>query len=169
MEWDKAWEITTQSIAYTNHTLMPEALEKWDLKLFKTLLPRHMEIIYEINRRFLQVVRLHYPGDDAMLEKMSIIDENGNKYVRMAHLATIGSHHVNGVAALHSELVKTQLMPEFADLWPHKFTNVTNGVTPRRWIASANPCLVEELDEYAPGWVTDGEKLRQLEKSVSNP
>ena len=111
----------------------------------------------------------HYPGDDAMLEKMSIIDENGNKYVRMAHLATIGSHHVNGVAALHSELVKTQLMPEFADLWPHKFTNVTNGVTPRRWIASANPCLVEVLDQYAPGWITDGEKLKQLEDHIDDP
>ena len=168
IEWEEAWEIVTKSVAYTNHTLLPEALEKWDLKLFKTLLPRHMEIIYEINRRFLQVVRLHYPGDDAMLEKMSIIDENGNKYVRMAHLATIGSHHVNGVAALHSELVKTQLMPEFADLWPHKFTNVTNGVTPRRWIASANPCLVEVLDQYAPGWITDGEKLRQLENHIDD-
>ena len=168
LEWEAAWEIVTKSVAYTNHTLLPEALEKWDLKLFKTLLPRHMEIIYEINRRFLQVVRLHYPGDDAMLEKMSIIDENGNKYVRMAHLATIGSHHINGVAALHSELVKTQLMPEFADLWPHKFTNVTNGVTPRRWIASANPCLVEVLDQYAPGWITDGEKLRQLENHIDD-
>ncbi len=136
IEWEQAWEITSKSIAYTNHTLLPEALEKWDLKLFKTLLPRHMEIIYEINRRFLQVVRLQYPGDDSMLEKLSIIDERGNKSVRMAHLATVGSHHVNGVAALHSELVKTQLMPEFYDLWPHKFTNVTNGVTPRRWVAS---------------------------------
>ena len=105
MEWDQAWEIVTKSVAYTNHTLLPEALEKWDLKLFKTLLPPHMEIIYEINRRFLQVVRLHYPGDESMLEKMSIIDESGNKAVRMAHLATVGSHHVNGVAALHSELV----------------------------------------------------------------
>ena len=164
IEWEQAWEIVTKSVAYTNHTLLPEALEKWDLKLFKTLLPRHMEIIYEINRRFLQVVRLHYPGDDAMLEKMSIIDENGNKYVRMAHLATIGSHHVNGVAALHSELVKTQLMPEFADLWPHKFTNVTNGVTPRRWIASANPALTEVFDEYVgPDWITNMESLKKLE------
>ena len=168
IEWEPAWEIVSKTIAYTNHTLLPEALEKWDLKLFKTLLPRHMEIIYEINRRFLQVVRLHYPGDDKMLEKMSIIDEGGNKSVRMANLATIGSHHVNGVAALHSELVKTQLMPEFNDLWPHKFTNVTNGVTPRRWVASANPCLVEVLDEYAPGWITDGEKLRQLEDHIDN-
>ena len=169
IEWEPAWEIVSKTIAYTNHTLLPEALEKWDLKLFKTLLPRHMEIIYEINRRFLQVVRLHYPGDDSMLEKMSIIDERGNKSVRMANLATIGSHHVNGVAELHSELVKTQLMPEFNDLWPHKFTNVTNGVTPRRWVASSNTCLAEVLDEYAPGWITNGEKLRQLEDHIDNP
>ena len=168
IEWEPAWEIVSKTIAYTNHTLLPEALEKWDLKLFKTLLPRHMEIIYEINRRFLQTVRLHYPGDDSMLEKMSIIDERGNKSVRMANLATIGSHHVNGVAELHSELVKTQLMPEFNDLWPHKFTNVTNGVTPRRWVASCNTCLVEVLDQYAPGWITDGEKLRQLEDHIDN-
>jgi starch phosphorylase len=164
IEWEQAWEITHNSIAYTNHTLLPEALEKWDLKLFKNLLPRHMEIIYEINRRFLQVVRLQYPGDDSMLEKLSIIDEGGNKSVRMAHLATVGSHHVNGVAALHSELIKTQLMPEFNDLWPHKFTNVTNGVTPRRWIASCNPSLTQVLDEYVgPDWITNMESLRKLE------
>jgi len=169
IEWEQAWEITSKSIAYTNHTLLPEALEKWDLKLFKTLLPRHMEIIYEINRRFLQVVRLQYPGDDSMLEKMSIIDERGNKSVRMAHLATVGSHQVNGVAALHSELVKTQLMPEFYDLWPHKFTNVTNGVTPRRWIASCNPALVEVLDEYCPGWITNMESLTRLKDKRYDP
>ncbi len=164
IEWEQAWEITSKSIAYTNHTLLPEALEKWDLKLFKTLLPRHMEIIYEINRRFLQVVRLHYPGDDSILEKMSIIDEHGNKSVRMAHLATVGSHHINGVAALHSELVKTQLMPEFYNLWPHKFTNVTNGVTPRRWIASANPPLAEVLDEtVGTGWISNMDSLKVLE------
>ncbi len=165
IEWEQAWEITSKTVAYTNHTLLPEALEKWDLKLFKTLLPRHMEIIYEINRRFLQVVRLHYPGDESMLEKMSIIDETGNKFVRMAHLATVGSHHINGVAALHSELVKTQLMPEFYNLWPHKFTNVTNGVTPRRWVASCNPALSEVLDEYVGSdWITNGEALKKLEK-----
>ena len=169
IEWDQAWEITTKSVAYTNHTLLPEALEKWDLKLFKTLLPRHMEIIYEINRRFLQVVRLHYPGDDSILGKMSIIDEGGNKAVRMAHLATVGSHHVNGVAALHSELVKTQLMPEFNDLWPHKFTNVTNGVTPRRWIASCNPGLSEVLDEYCPDWITNMESLTTLKDKRYDP
>ena len=168
MEWESAWEIVSSTISYTNHTLLPEALEKWDLKLFKNLLPRHMEIIYEINRRFLQVVRLHYPGDDTMLAKMSIIDESGNKSVRMANLATIGSHHVNGVAALHSELVKTQLMPEFNDLWPHKFTNVTNGVTPRRWVASSNPGLAEVLDEYAPGWITNGNTLKNLENHIDD-
>ena len=164
IEWENAWEITHKSIAYTNHTLLPEALEKWDLKLFKTLLPRHMEIIYEINRRFLQTVRLQYPGDDSMQEKLSIIDEGGNKSIRMAHLATVGSHHVNGVAALHSELVKTQLMPEFYDLSSHKFTNVTNGVTPRRWVASSNPSLTELLDEHiGPEWVTNMDKLRALD------
>ena len=169
IEWEHAWEIVTKSIAYTNHTLLPEALETWDLKLFKSLLPRHLEIIYEINRRFLQVVRLNYPGDDSKLEKMSIIDERGNKSVRMANLATIGSHHVNGVAALHSDLVKSQLMPEFYDLWPHKFTNVTNGVTPRRWIASCNPALTEVLDSYCPGWITNMESLTQLEGKRYDP
>ena len=168
--WEDAWEIVTKSIAYTNHTLMPEALEKWDLRLFQNLLPRHIEIIYEINRRFLQVVRLNYPGDDSMLEKMSIIDERGYKAVRMAHLATIGSHHVNGVAALHSELVKTQLMPEFYDLWPHKFTNVTNGVTPRRWIVSSNPALTNVLDEYlGTDWVTNMDSLKKLEENQHDP
>ena len=170
IEWDQAWEITTKSVAYTNHTLLPEALEKWDLKLFKNLLPRHMEIIYEINRRFLQVVRLHYPGDDSKLEKMSIIDEHGNKAVRMAHLATVGSHHVNGVAALHSELVKTKLMPEFYDLWPHKFTNVTNGVTPRRWLASCNSGLAEVLDDYVGlDWITNMDALNTLETGLNDP
>ena len=169
IEWDQAWEITSNSVAYTNHTLLPEALETWDLRLFKTLLPRHMEIIYEINRRFLQVVRLHYPGDNTKLEKMSIIDERGNKAVRMANLATVGSHHVNGVATLHSELIKAQLMPEFYDLWPHKFTNITNGVTPRRWIASCNSGLSEIFEQYVgPKWVTDMDLLTQLENHVND-
>jgi len=170
MEWEPAWEIVTKSVAYTNHTLMPEALEKWDLKLFGDLLPRHLEIIYEINRRFLQTVRLHYPGNDEILEKMSIIDEHGNKAVRMAHLATVGSHHVNGVAELHSDLVKSQLMPEFADLWPNKFTNVTNGVTPRRWLAHSNSPLTEVLDEYAGSdWVTNMDLLKKLEEKQYDP
>ena len=165
LEWDKAWDITTRSVAYTNHTLLPEALEKWDLNLFSSLLPRHLELIYEINRRFLQQVRLRYPGNDAIQRKLSIIDEEGGKAVRMAHLATIGAHHVNGVAALHSDLVREQLMPEFAALWPEKFTNVTNGVTPRRWVALANPELSTLLDEHVgTGWIQDMEQLRRLEE-----
>ena len=114
---------------------------------FSDLLPRHLEIIYEINWRFLQQLRLRYPGDDKILQKLSIIDEDGAKSVRMAHLATIGAHHINGVAALHSDLIKRQLLPEFAELWPEKFTNVTNGVTPRRWVALANPSLSNLLDK----------------------
>ena len=164
LEWNQAWEITTQSVAYTNHTLLPEALEKWDLRLFADLLPRHLELIYEINRRFLQQVRLRFPGNDAILRKLSIIDEDGNKAVRMAHLATIGAHHVNGVAALHSDLVRTQLLPEFAALWPEKFTNVTNGVTPRRWVALANPEMSALFDQMVgPDWISNMESLRKLE------
>jgi len=163
--WDKAWNITTSSVAYTNHTLLPEALEKWDLGLFNDLLPRHLEIIYEINWRFLQQLRLRYPGDDKILQKLSIIDEEGSKSVRMAHLATIGAHHINGVAALHSDLIKRQLLPEFAALWPEKFTNVTNGVTPRRWVALSNPSLSNLLEEeVGPNWITNMDLLKNLEE-----
>ena len=169
LDWDKAWEITNRSVAYTNHTLLPEALEKWDLSLFKNLLPRHLELIYEINRRFLQQVRLKYPGNDLILRKLSIIDEEGGKAIRMAHLATIGAHHVNGVAALHSDLIKRQLLPEFAQLWPEKFTNVTNGVTPRRWVALANPELSKLLDkEIGPNWITNMDLLLELEKKEND-
>ncbi|KGG14628.1 MULTISPECIES: glycogen/starch/alpha-glucan phosphorylase [unclassified Prochlorococcus] len=168
-EWEKAWKITTSSVAYTNHTLLPEALEKWDLSLFSSLLPRHLELIYEINRRFLQQVRLRYPGNDVILRKLSIIDEEGCKAIRMAHLATIGAHHVNGVAALHSDLIKRQLMPEFAELWPEKFTNITNGVTPRRWVGLANPELSILLDkEVGKDWITNMELLKELEKKENN-
>ena len=164
LPWDTAWSITSRCLAYTNHTLLPEALEKWNLPLFASLLPRHLEIIYEINRRFLQQVRLRYPGNNQILRTLSIIDEDGDKAVRMAHLATIGAHHVNGVAALHSELVKTNLMPEFSALWPEKFTNVTNGVTPRRWLALANPKLRALLNEtIGEGWIQDLDQLGKLE------
>jgi len=137
--WDEAWAITTRAIAYTNHTLLPEALETWQLGLFSDLLPRHLEIIFEINSRFLQQVRLKWPGDTEVLQRLSIIDERGGKAVRMAHLAVVAAHHVNGVAALHSALVQSHLLPDFARLYPERFTNVTNGVTPRRWLALANP------------------------------
>ncbi len=169
LDWEQAWDITTRSLSYTNHTLLPEALEKWGLNLFASLLPRHLELIYEINRRFLQQVRLRYPGNDQVLRRVSIIDDEGNKAVRMANLATIASHHVNGVAALHSELVKQDLFPEFADLWPDKFTNVTNGVTPRRWIALANPKLTTLLNEaIGEGWISDLDQLRGLERYVDD-
>ena len=165
LDWDVAWDITSRSLAYTNHTLLPEALEKWGLPLFASLLPRHLELIFEINRRFLQQVRLKHPGDDAILRKLSIIDEEGQKAVRMAHLATVGSHHVNGVARLHSDLVKSSLMPEFAQLWPEKFTNVTNGVTPRRWMGLCNPQLRGLLDEViGQNWLHNLEELKQLER-----
>jgi len=162
LSWEQAWDIVSRSLSYTNHTLLPEALEKWDLQLFGSLLPRHLELIYEINRRFLQQVRLKYPGNEKILRKVSIIDEEGSRSVRMANLATVASHHVNGVAALHSDLVKRDLFPEFAALWPEKFTNVTNGVTPRRWLALANPRLTALLNEsIGDGWIRD---LRQLER-----
>ncbi|WP_094559064.1 glycogen/starch/alpha-glucan phosphorylase [Synechococcus sp. 8F6] len=169
LDWEVAWSITSRSVAYTNHTLLPEALEKWGLGLFGSLLPRHLELIYEINRRFLQQVRLKYPGNEQILRRVSIIDEEGGKAVRMAHLATVASHHVNGVAALHSELVKTELFPEFAALWPEKFTNVTNGVTPRRWVALANPQLSALLNEsIGEGWVNHLDELRKLEQFVDD-
>ncbi len=169
LSWDEAWTITCRCLSYTNHTLLPEALERWGLELFGSLLPRHLEIVYEINRRFLQQVRLKYPGNDQILRRVSIIDEGSFRSVRMAHLATIASHHVNGVAALHSELVKTELFPDFAALWPEKFTNVTNGVTPRRWVALANPKLTALLDDaVGDGWVSDLDKLRGLERFVDD-
>lgn len=145
--WDEAWYITTNTFAYTNHTLLPEALEKWRLDLFQNLLPRHLEIIYEINYHFLEELKAKYPGDDGKLSRMSVIDENGPKYVRMANLACIGSRRINGVARMHSELLKKHVLYDFYDLWPEKFFNVTNGVTPRRWIGASNQNLVDLLNK----------------------
>jgi len=164
LDWDQAWAIVSGSLAYTNHTLLPEALECWGLDLFGALLPRHLELIYEINARFLQQVRLRHPGNDQILRRVSIIDEGGAKAVRMAHLAVVGSHHVNGVAALHSDLVKRDLFPEFAAIWPEKFTNVTNGVTPRRWLALANPPLHDLLSQtVGADWPAQIDALQRLE------
>ncbi len=141
MDWEQAWKITQQTMAYTNHTLLPEALEKWPLQLFSHILPRHLEIIYEINSRFLDEVRLRFPGDDGRVARLSIIDESGDKCVRMAHLASVGSHCINGVAALHSDLLTKTVLKDMHDLYPDRFMNVTNGVTPRRWLALSNPGL----------------------------
>lgn len=141
LDWDFAWGLTTKVFAYTNHTLMPEALETWSIDLFGKLLPRHLQIIYEINHHFLQMVNHHFPGDTDLLTRVSIIDENQGRRVRMAHLAIVGSHTVNGVAALHSDLLKATLFADFHKIYPNKFTNMTNGITPRRWLNQANPDL----------------------------
>ncbi len=164
MDWATAWNVTQNTFGYTNHTLLPEALEKWPVGLFGKLLPRHLEIIYEINRHFLDAVRAKFPGDDARLRRMSLIDESGERYVRMAHLATVGSHRVNGVAELHSDLLVRTVMRDFAEMWPDRFTNVTNGVTPRRFIAVSNPPLAELITgRIGDGWLRDLAQLRQLE------
>jgi len=161
--WDEAWGITHESFAYTNHTLLPEALETWPLPLMQRLLPRHVEIIFEINRRFIAQVKQKFPGDDARVRRMSLIGEDGDKVVRMAHLATVASHHINGVAALHSRLLRETVLRDFAEMWPERFTNVTNGVTPRRFLALANPKLTNLIcDAIGDGWLRDLDKLEGL-------
>jgi starch phosphorylase len=168
--WDQAWRITTASTGYTNHTILPEALEKWPVKMFGQLLPRHLQIIYEINARFMRDVATRWPLDDDRLRRMSIIDERGEKYVRMAHLAIVGSCSVNGVAKLHTELLKKEVLRDFAELWPAKFNNKTNGITPRRWLLSANPALAHLITEYiGDPWITDLDQLRKLEPLVDDP
>ena len=165
IEWSVAWDITRRTFGYTNHTLLPEALERWPLPLFGQVLPRHLEIIFEINAGFLDEVRQRFPGDEAMLARMSLIDEEGQRYVRMAHLACVGSHSINGVAALHTALLEGDVLRDFHALWPDKFTNVTNGVTPRRFIALSNTRLAALIDEtIGEGWLTDLTRLKQLEK-----
>jgi len=163
-DWDKAWGITVASFGYTNHTLLPEALETWPLSMFREFLPRHLEIIYEINRRFLDEVRARFPGDEARVSRMSLISGEGNKRVRMAHLATVGSHAINGVAALHTDLLKNSVLHDFNALWPQRFSNKTNGVTPRRFLALANPGLRALLDRTIGNlWLADLSALRRLE------
>ena len=170
LDWDEAWDITVATFGYTNHTLLPEALETWPLELFAESLPRHLEIIYEINRRFLDEVRTRFPGDEDRVRRMSLIGEDGGKNVRMAHLATVGSHAINGVAALHSELLKASVLKDFYEMWPERFSNKTNGVTPRRFLALANPGLRELLDrKIGDGWLNDLDRLRGLEQFVDEP
>ncbi len=167
--WDKAWDITTKTLAYTNHTLLPEALEKWDVELFGKLLPRHLEIIYEINARFLKQVASFYKNDPAKLRDLSIIEEDGGKRVRMANLAIVGSHSVNGVAELHTKLLKERMFPDFNRMWPEKFHNITNGVTQRRWLHQSNPRLSELITSYiGDGWITDLEKIKGLLRYVDD-
>jgi glycogen phosphorylase len=164
VSWADAWNVTTRTFAYTNHTLLPEALERWPLEVFGRVLPRHLQIIYDINAHFLEEVRMRFLGDEERIRRMSIIDENDQRYVRMAHLACIGSHSINGVAALHTELLKRDVLRDFYELWPKKFSNKTNGVTPRRWLALSNPLLAELITEHiGAGWIKDLAELRRLE------
>jgi starch phosphorylase len=170
LDWDEAWAITVATFGYTNHTLLPEALETWPLAMFSESLPRHLEIVFEINRRFLDEVRGKFPGDDDRLRRMSLIGENGGRSVRMAHLATVGSHAINGVAALHSELLKESVLKDFYEMWPERFSNKTNGVTPRRFLALSNPGLRSLLDRtIGAGWLRDLERLRGLEEFADDP
>ena len=170
MEWENAWKITQNTFSYTNHTLLPEALEKWPVEIFGQILPRHLEIIYEINRRFLDQVRQAFPGDEQRIARLSIIDESGGKYVRMAHLACLGSRAVNGVAELHSKLLTREVLRDFYEIFPDKFHNVTNGVTPRRWMVLVNPRLSSLISEkIGDGWIRNLDELRGLEAFADDP
>jgi starch phosphorylase len=170
LEWDVAWHVTQNCLSYTNHTLLPEALEQWPRSLFASLLPRHLEIIVEINRRHLEGVRAKFPGDEERVRRLSLLNESNGGFVRMAHLAALGSHAINGVAELHTELLKTNVLRDFYDLTPQKFSNKTNGVTPRRWMVLSNPRLTKLLNaRLGCGWIRDLEKLRRLEPLVDDP
>ena len=164
LEWNEAWDICTRTFAYTNHTLMPEALEKWPVKMFEQLLPRHLQIIYQINHLFLQKVNIHFPNDPEKLARMSLIEEGPEKQIRMAYLSIVASHSVNGVAALHTELLKTRLVPDFSEFYPNKFNNKTNGITQRRWLLKANPKLSDLItSKIGDAWITDLSALKDLE------
>src|ERR1700730_12016407 len=161
--WDQAWELTKKTLAYTNHTLLPEALEKWPAAWFQVLLPRHLEIIYEINRRLLDEVRLRFPGDEGRVERVSLVEEGKERKIRMANLAIVGSHSTNGVAAVHSKLLRTTTVKDLAEMFPERFSNKTNGVTPRRWLLEANPELARTITEaIGDKWITNLSQLKQL-------
>ena len=168
--WDEAWDLTKRSLAYTNHTLLPEALEKWPLAWFEMMLPRHLEIIFEINRRLLDSVRVRFPGDEGRVERMSLVEEGAAKHVRMANLAIVGSHSTNGVAAIHSKLLRTSTVKELAEMFPERFSNKTNGVTPRRWLLMSNPVLADTITEaIGDSWITDLSQLKNLTPLAGDP
>jgi glycogen phosphorylase len=161
--WDQAWDLTKKTLGYTNHTLLPEALEKWPVTWFERLLPRHLEIIYEINRRLLDEVRLRFPGDDGRVQRVSLVEEGKERKIRMANLAIVGSHSTNGVAAIHSKLLRTTTVKDLAEMFPDRFNNKTNGVTPRRWLLQANPELAGAITQViGDRWITDLSQLKQL-------
>jgi glycogen phosphorylase len=167
--WDQAWDLTKRTLAYTNHTLLPEALEKWPVDLFEMLVPRHLEIIYEINRRLLDEVRLRFPGDNGRIERMSLVEEGGERKIRMANLAIVGSHSTNGVAAIHSKLLRTTTVRDLAEMYPERFSNKTNGVTPRRWLLQANPKLASTIsDAIGERWITNLGELSALKPLAEN-
>ena len=170
VEWEQAWEMTRRICAFTNHTLLPEALERWPVSLFQRVLPRHLQLVYEINQRFLDAVRTSYPGDDRRISRVSLIEEGPERHVRMANLAIVGSHSVNGVAEIHSKLIRTSLVPEFAEMFPERFNNKTNGVTPRRWLLHANPELRDLVTErIGDAWTRDITSLRAFERFADDP
>ena len=161
--WDQAWDLTKRTLGYTNHTLLPEALEKWPVAWFETLIPRHLELIYEINRRLLDDVRVRFPGDEGRVQRMSLVEEGSTRKIRMANLAIVGSHSTNGVSAVHSKLLRTTTVKDLAEMFPERFNNKTNGVTPRRWLLEANPALAHEITQViGDGWITDLSLLKQL-------
>ena len=165
LTWDKAWELTKKTLAYTNHTLLPEALEKWPVEWFQTLLPRHLEIIYEINRRLLDEVRLRFPGDEGRVERVSLVEEGAQRKIRMANLAIVGTHSTNGVAAVHSKLLRTTTVRDLAEMFPERFNNKTNGVTPRRWLLQSNPALAGAITQViGEQWITDLSQLNELKR-----
>jgi starch phosphorylase len=170
LSWDDAWGLTRRTLAYTNHTLLPEALERWPVELFEVLVPRHLEIVYEINRRFLSDIRRLYPGDDGRVQRMSLVEEAPVRKIRMAHLAVVGSHSTNGVAAIHSELLRSRVLSDFSEVFPSRFNNKTNGVTPRRWLHQANPFLSQLItQQLGESWITDLGQLRKLLPLADDP
>ena len=170
MEWDDAWKVTKKTFAYTNHTILPEALEQWPVWFFEQILPRHLQIVFDINTRFMEEVKERFPGDSDRLSRMSIVEEHWERKIRMAHLAIIGSHSVNGVAALHTEIIKNQLFRDFFEMYPERFNNKTNGITQRRWLKMANPTLADLISEYiGTGWTTDLFELEKLRAATKDP
>ncbi|ABQ25900.1 glycogen/starch/alpha-glucan phosphorylase [Geotalea uraniireducens] len=170
MEWDDAWKVTKKTFAYTNHTILPEALEQWPVWFFEQILPRHLQIVFDINTRFMEEVKERFPGDSDRLSRMSIVEEHWERKIRMAHLAIVGSHSVNGVAALHTEIIKNQLFRDFYEMYPERFNNKTNGITQRRWLKMANPPLADLISEYiGTGWTTDLYELEKLRAATKDP
>src|SRR5207344_2522398 len=163
LPWDQSWDLTQRTLAYTNHTLLPEALEKWPVAWFEMLLPRQLEIIFEINRRLLDTVRARFPADEGRAARMSVVEEGSTKHIRMANLAIVGSHSTNGVAAIHSELLRTMTVKDLAEMFPERFSNKTNGVTPRRWLLLSNPALSRAISEaIGDDWITNLSRLSRL-------